>query len=169
MVSLRRSSWISSGVDALPRENFHPVYNDGMWRRWRRQHLEYIDQLLPTINEIPSTMLKELSQVAIIYEPAVVGQIALDLFADAASSSRAEEELETAGLFFGCLIKDVCGKLQAKSTNGNARAHDTVVTGHAAAHFQRSGMRLWPAHWFRELTCKGDIHDKGERVHVLSR
>ena len=67
-------------------------------------------------------MLKELSQVAIIYEPAVVGQIALDLFADAASSSRAEEELETAGLFFGCLIKDVCGKLQAKSTNGNARA-----------------------------------------------
>jgi len=59
-------------VDAPPPEKVHPDYDDRMWRRWRR-----IDQLLPTINEIPSTMLKELSQVAITYEPTVVGQIAL--------------------------------------------------------------------------------------------
>jgi hypothetical protein len=107
-------------IDALPPEKFHPGCDDRMWRRWRRKHLEYIDRLLTTTNEILSTRLKELSQVAVAYEPAVVGQIALELFADAASGGRQEEELETAGLFFGWLIRDVCGRPRAKSTESDA-------------------------------------------------
>jgi hypothetical protein len=108
-------------VDALPPEKFHPEYDDGMWRRWRRNHLEYIHKLLPSIDEIPSTILKELSQAAIAHEPAAVGQIALDLFADAASGSCAEEELENATRFFGWLIKGLSGKSPGKPLNKGAR------------------------------------------------
>lgn len=109
-------------VDALPPETFHPEYDDGMWRRWRRYHLAYIDQLLATVPAMPSGMLKNLTEVAITYEPAAVGEIAVDLFADAASGSCPEEELGTAVLFFGWLIKDVCGKFQEKSISCDARA-----------------------------------------------
>ena len=31
-------------VDALPPEKFHRWYSDGMWRRWRRGHLDYINR-----------------------------------------------------------------------------------------------------------------------------
>ena len=40
-------------VDALPIENFHPLYEDGMWRRHRNLYLVFINQLLATVNEIP--------------------------------------------------------------------------------------------------------------------
>ena len=109
-------------VDALPPEKFHPWYSDSMWRHWRRDHIAYINQLLPTVNTIPSALLQELAQLAITYEPAVVGKTALDLFADAASGSCAAEELETAALFFGWLIKDVSGRPAGKPLNGDARA-----------------------------------------------
>ena len=67
-------------VDSLPRENFHPAYSDGMWRRWRRCHLNYIDHVLPTVNAIPSPLLQELTQLAITYEPSLVRATVIDLF-----------------------------------------------------------------------------------------
>ncbi len=94
-------------VGSLPSERFHPEYDPGMWRRWRRSHLNYIDQLLPTVDALPVAVLEELTQVAITYEPAVVGERVRDLFADAAAGNFSEEELETATLFFGRLIKEV--------------------------------------------------------------
>src|SRR6478672_3921976 len=82
-------------VDALPPEKFHPAYSDSMWRNWRRHHIDYINRLLLTVNTIPSALLQELARLAITFEPAVVQETVLDLFADATSGSCAEE-LETA-------------------------------------------------------------------------
>src|SRR5262245_56045980 len=39
-------------VDALSPEKFHPEYSDSMWRNYRRDHLQFIDQLLPTVDTI---------------------------------------------------------------------------------------------------------------------
>lgn len=51
--------------DAWPKERFHPEYDDGMWRRWRKEHLEFIGRLLPTIDEIPTPTLKHIGRLAL--------------------------------------------------------------------------------------------------------
>jgi hypothetical protein len=104
-------------VDALPPEKFHRWYSDSMWRNWRRYHIDYMNRLLPSVNTIPSALLQELARLAITYEPAVVREAALRLFADAASGSCPAEELETAALFFGWLIKDVSDTPAGKPLN----------------------------------------------------
>ena len=107
-------------VDALPPEKFHPAYSDSMWRNWRRHHIDYINRLLLTVNTIPSALLQELARLAITFEPAVVQETVLDLFADATSGSCAEE-LETAALFFGWLIKDVSDRPAGLTENRRRR------------------------------------------------
>jgi hypothetical protein len=109
-------------VDALPAEKFHRWYSDSMWRNWRRDHVDYINRLLPTVNTIPSAQLQELAWLAITYDPAVVRDAAVNLFADAASGCCAAEEFETAGLFFGWLIKDVSGRPPRTPVNGDPKA-----------------------------------------------
>ena len=108
-------------LDALPRGRFHPLYSPGMWRRWRRSHLDYINQLLPTLNAMPLALLQELTRIALRYDPAGVQEMMLDLFSEAASGSWPEEDCETATLFFGWLVKDVSGRLKPKSTYHDAR------------------------------------------------
>jgi hypothetical protein len=71
-------------VDTLPDDIFHPAYDDGMWRRWRQDHLDFINQLLPTVNMIPASLLQELAWLAITCETAVVREEILLLFADGA-------------------------------------------------------------------------------------
>src|SRR5215813_2988333 len=94
-------------VDALTLEKFHPYYDYGMWRRVRRDHLQFIDQLLLTVDTIPSALLQRLTQLAVTYEPASIREVIVDLFSDAANGMCPPEEFETAELFFGWLIKDV--------------------------------------------------------------
>jgi hypothetical protein len=95
-------------VDGLPREKFHPAYDDNMWRNWRRDHLDYIDQLLRTVDEIPARQLQELTELAITYEPSVVKQAVFVLVAQVANGcGYAPEDFETAPQFFGCLIEEV--------------------------------------------------------------
>jgi len=103
---LRPSSWIKFESTLCRQRKFHPEYDEGMWRRWRRDHLDYIDQLLPTVDAIPPAILQELTQLAVICRPEIVREALLDVFADAASGS-CEQELETAALFFDWVIKDV--------------------------------------------------------------
>ena len=67
-------------VDALPPEKFHRWYSDSMWRNWRRDHIDYINRLLPSVKTIPSALLEELAWLAIAYEPTVVRETLLDLF-----------------------------------------------------------------------------------------
>jgi hypothetical protein len=108
-------------VDALPDDIFHPAYDDGMWRRWRQDHLDFINQLLPTVNMIPASLLQELAWLAITCETAVVREEILLLFADGAGRLGPEEELETAALFFGWLLKAASRKARCKPLNGDAR------------------------------------------------
>jgi hypothetical protein len=109
-------------VDALPPEMFHRWYSDSMWRNWRRDHIDYINRLLPSVNTIPSGLLQELAWLAISYEPAFVRQAVLRLFAEAASGSCPAQELETTALFFGWLIKDVSDTPAGKPLTSDARA-----------------------------------------------
>jgi hypothetical protein len=93
-------------VDALTPEKFHPWYDDDMWRDYRRDHLEFIDQLLLTVDTIPPALLQSLAQLAITYEPATIREVLVGLFSEAATGMCPPEEFETAELFFGWLIKD---------------------------------------------------------------
>jgi hypothetical protein len=56
-------------VDALPTQRFHPIYDDGMWRRYRRDHLNFIDRLLPTVTTISTAALRKLTRLAVAYDP----------------------------------------------------------------------------------------------------
>ncbi len=103
-------------TDALPSQKCHPLYDDSMWLAWRRDHLDYINQLLPTVEAIPSAMLGELTRVAITFPSAVVQRTMVSLFADALM-----EEFETAELFFGWLIKEVSAKSKGEPLDGDAR------------------------------------------------
>jgi hypothetical protein len=109
-------------VDALPPQKFHPWYNDSMWRSWPCEHILYINKLLVTVDTIPVALLEELTRMATTCEPAVVAQFALDLFADAASGSCPQEEVDTAALFFGCLIQQLRGSSEGKPIGRDAKA-----------------------------------------------
>jgi hypothetical protein len=109
-------------VDALPDDVFHPAYDDGMWRRWRQAHIVFINELLPTVNNIPASLLQELAWLAITCETAVVRFELLSLFGDGAGRLCAEEEFETAALFFGWLLKAVSPEVRGKPLNDDARS-----------------------------------------------
>jgi hypothetical protein len=108
-------------VDALPPNRFHPAYSDGMWRRWRRNHIDYVDYLLPTVQAMPPALLKQLTELALTYEPTGVRAAALNLFSHAASEGCPWEEIDTASLFFGWLTKEVSDNDAASHLNGDAR------------------------------------------------
>jgi hypothetical protein len=61
------------------------MYDDSIWRMRRRNHVDYINRLLPTVNTIPSALLQELARLAITHDPAVVEEAAVNLFSEAAS------------------------------------------------------------------------------------
>jgi hypothetical protein len=107
-------------VDVLRDEIFHPAYDGSMWRRYRQDHLDFINQLVPTVNMIPSALLQELARLAITYETAVVREAILDLFAEAATGACPAEEFESAAQFFGWLIKNVSRRAPGP-LNGDAR------------------------------------------------
>jgi hypothetical protein len=104
-----------------PLKNFIRAYNGNMWRRYRHDHLHFIDQLLPTVNTIPPALLQELERLAITYDTEVVREAIIELFADAATGMCATEQFESAELFFGWLIKDVSRCRPGKCANGDGR------------------------------------------------
>jgi hypothetical protein len=108
-------------VDALPPEKFHHYYSPGMWRRWRQYHLDYIERLLPSVNVMPPTLLKEMTRLALAYDPLAVRETAIDLFASAASGDCPGQFVETAALFFGWLIAEISHVSVAKPQVGDAR------------------------------------------------
>src|SRR5258708_7913190 len=100
-------------VDAMPAAKFHPLYEDGMWRRWRRNHRGYTTKLLSTVDAIPSEMLGELTRIAVTYEPELIGYIALELFSHVVCEGP-PGDFGTAELFFGCLIKQAGAQSEAR-------------------------------------------------------
>lgn len=59
-------------------------------------HLDYINQLLPTVNAMAQALLEELTRLALTYEPLDVRGTAIDLLAGAASGVECPEQFETA-------------------------------------------------------------------------
>ncbi|PSO15030.1 hypothetical protein [Bradyrhizobium sp. MOS003] len=108
-------------VDALPPAQFHPQYNDEMWRAWRIDHVSYIKRLLSTVEAIPSALLVELTTMATTYDTMVVRREALELFADAVSGS-CPEELTTAENFLGWLIKGVRRRRSRRRRSASAKS-----------------------------------------------
>jgi hypothetical protein len=92
-------------VDAMPKDKFHPQYDDAMWRAWRADHVVYIDSLLKSVGELPSIMLTQLTRIALSCEPKAIQRVVLELFSEAVSGSCSEEELATAKRFFGWLVR----------------------------------------------------------------
>jgi hypothetical protein len=112
-------------VDALPSRKFHPVYGGGMWPRYRNDHIDFINRLLPTVNAIPSALLQELASLAITYQTSVVREAIVDLFADAATGMCLALEFESASLFLGWLIKNVSRSAPGESLSGDVRSLTT--------------------------------------------
>ena len=109
-------------VDTLPPERFSPVYNDGMWRAWRRDHRVFIDKLLLTAVAIPPAMLRELTRIAITREPELIGRVVLELFTEVVSGSCPLEYLGTAERFFCWLIEQLRDQPEGKLRHESARA-----------------------------------------------
>ena len=85
----------------------YPHYDHGMWRSWRLDHLAYLNELRGTVNAMPEKLLRKLTRIAITKEPAAVGQVMLELFAECTSRSCPREDVATAALFFGRLIEEL--------------------------------------------------------------
>ncbi|SFM13556.1 hypothetical protein SAMN03159423_5565 [Bradyrhizobium sp. NFR13] len=93
-------------VDGLPPERFSPEYSQRMWHDWRCHHRDFIDKkLLATADAISPAVVNGLTEIALAYEPARVGDVMLELFAEVASGSCSDGELETAEQFFARLIE----------------------------------------------------------------
>jgi hypothetical protein len=107
-------------VDALPARVFHHLYDDSLWRWWRQDHLEYVSLLLSSVDAVPPAMLEKLSWIATNYEPEIVGEIALDRFAEAAGGSVSREDVATAAVFFEWLIENVMGRYEGKKIGEDA-------------------------------------------------
>lgn len=94
-------------VNKLPRANFHPLYDDGMWERSREDHVGAIVELSMTVDKMPKRLLKKLTELAITCKPEAITQSLLNIISDLATGARSPWLYETAPLFFNELIKDV--------------------------------------------------------------
>jgi hypothetical protein len=106
-------------VDALPPESFSPLYDDESWRDWRRAHIAFIDHLLRTVDAMPSTLLQQLTQLAITYDPAGIGQAVRSLFGH---FTIFEPTDETAAMFFDELVGLVSRESEDSAIGADARA-----------------------------------------------
>ena len=92
-------------VNKLQRKYFHPLYDNGMWKRNREDHVGAIVKLSMTVDEMPK--LKRLTELAVAYKTEIVKQPLLDIISDLATGVASPWLYETASLFFNELIKVV--------------------------------------------------------------
>jgi hypothetical protein len=93
---------------------------DSMWRCCRHDHLDFVNQLLRTVNTIPSALLRELARLAITDEAAVVREAIVDLFAEAANCMCPREQFETAALFFVMDVRERRGPVRTVVREGRS-------------------------------------------------
>ena len=99
---------------------FHYLYDDSLWRMWRRDHLRYVNLLLSTVGAIPDVTLEKLTWMGTNYEPEIVSEAALKLLALAASESYPREDVATMAVFLGWLIEDVMNRSERQSIGEDA-------------------------------------------------
>ncbi|WP_342712890.1 hypothetical protein AAFG13_18200 [Bradyrhizobium sp. B124] len=108
-------------VKKLPRKSFHPLYDNGMWKRNREDHLGALVELSMTVDKMPKRLLKKLTELAIAYKPEAVKQPLLDIISDLATGVGSPWLYETASLFFNELIKDVSRQGPGTSAKGSPK------------------------------------------------
>jgi hypothetical protein len=108
-------------VDALPPGSFHREYDRGLWQRYRQGHLDFINRLLATIGEIPSSLLQKLTCVAAVRKTAVVQKAIIDLLSQASTHSLAPDQIDSSPLFFRSLVEDVGTGSIGGVARGNSR------------------------------------------------
>lgn len=108
-------------VDSLAPERFSSQYDDGLWRTWRDDHRGFIEKLLATAGAIKPLTLQQLNEIATSYEPRLVGEVLLELFAEVVSGS-SPEDYSSAELFFKRLIHDMAEKPNRSIRHRNARS-----------------------------------------------
>jgi hypothetical protein len=106
-------------VDKLPHEQFHHFYDDGMWQGNREDHVKAIVDLTMTVDEMPKSLLKKLTELAIAHNPEVVKQPLLNSIGDLATGASSPWLYETASLFFNELFKEVSRQSPSPSTRAN--------------------------------------------------
>ncbi|UVO26949.1 hypothetical protein [Bradyrhizobium arachidis] len=107
-------------VDSLPRDRFPSVYDDGLWRNWRRGHRAFIDKLVASTDAMSPALLQRLTKVASGFEPSVVGHIMLETFAEIVGDCSAAN-CETAQHFFEWVAGEVVRQGRGKCLNRTAR------------------------------------------------
>jgi hypothetical protein len=108
-------------VDALPPSSFHPEYSRGMWLRWRRRHIDFINQLLRTTRDMSQQLLQNLNLVAGTREPKVVRNAVVELLGMGAAESLTPGQIDTAPLFLAALVDHVGVGWITGGANVNAR------------------------------------------------
>jgi hypothetical protein len=107
-------------VDSLPRERFSKSYDDSMWRTWRHDHRVYLEKLLSTVHTIQPSMLSKLSEIAVNYEPNLVGSVLLEHFAEVVGGCSGED-FSAAEHFFGWLIDEMIERHKSSVWHEDAR------------------------------------------------
>lgn len=93
-------------VDSLPRYRFSRMYNDGLWRDWRRDHCAFIEHLLVSADAMRPSRLQQLTRIAENFETVLVAGVILEVLAENVGGCLAER-CGTAQNFFGLLIKEI--------------------------------------------------------------
>jgi hypothetical protein len=107
-------------IDSLPRERFSSMYDDGLWRDWRRDHRAFIDKLVMSADAMSPALLQRLTEVASNFDPAVVGRIMLETFAEIVGGCSVAG-CETAQHFFEWVAGEVVRQGRGKCPNRSPR------------------------------------------------
>ncbi|RXH40943.1 hypothetical protein XH94_10850 [Bradyrhizobium zhanjiangense] len=108
-------------VDEMPKDDFHPMYDDGLWRAWRTDHVRFIDALMPSVASIRAPTLRALNQIAVNYDPHVVRHAVLESFAGAVGGGYPVEEVDTAERFLRVIIGEVRVNPPGRLRRGGAK------------------------------------------------
>jgi hypothetical protein len=106
-------------VNKFPHENFHHFYDHGMWQRNRGDHVGALIELFVTVDEMPESLLKKLTELAATYRPKAINQTLLNQISDLATGAASPWLYKTASLFFSELISDVSRQDPGISPKGN--------------------------------------------------
>jgi hypothetical protein len=112
-------------VDKLPREKFHPLYDDGFWRAERESYVGAIVDLSMTVDKMPKSLLKRLTKLAVTYRTETVKLALINITAGLGipvvlvTPGSSPWLYETASVFFNELIEDVSRRGPGISPRGN--------------------------------------------------
>jgi hypothetical protein len=86
-------------IDALPNWALRAPYDDDLWRGWRRDHIDYLELLLTTVDEISDLFLCQLAEVAARCDAHAIKSLVLDLCSEQMLTAPDYDIASAAGFF----------------------------------------------------------------------